>query len=272
MSKGPKVLLLDIETLPLTSYVWSIWNQDIPLNMIAKDFSILAFCAKWLESSDKKTVYGPTRDIIYMDVRHQRNINDDKAILKKLWKLLDECDILVTQNGVSFDSKKINARLVQQGFTPPSPYKQIDTKKIASKHFAFTSNKLEYLADKLKTRHKKLTKRKYAGFALWQGCMNKEMEAFAEMEAYNRLDVLSLEDVYHKLQAWDCTIDFNVHMQGHGQVCNCGSTRLQRRGVAFTKTAKYQRYQCQDCGSWMRGSENLIHKDFRKKLKRMGTR
>lgn len=34
---GPKILLLDIETSPLLSYTWGIWQQDVPLNMIEKD-------------------------------------------------------------------------------------------------------------------------------------------------------------------------------------------------------------------------------------------
>lgn len=33
---------------------------------------------------------------------------------------------------------------------------------------------------------------------------------------------------------------------------SCGSTHLQSRGTAETKTATYKRYQCQACSKWTR--------------------
>lgn len=45
---GPKILLLDIETSPLLSYTWGIWQQDVPLNMIEKDWGVLSWSANGL--------------------------------------------------------------------------------------------------------------------------------------------------------------------------------------------------------------------------------
>jgi transcription elongation factor Elf1 len=33
---------------------------------------------------------------------------------------------------------------------------------------------------------------------------------------------------------------------------SCGSQNLHRRGVTVTKTRKYQKLHCQDCGAWCR--------------------
>lgn len=56
MSK-PKVLILDIETSPLEVYTWGIWEQNISLNQIKKDWNIIAWCAKWLGEPHTNTIY-----------------------------------------------------------------------------------------------------------------------------------------------------------------------------------------------------------------------
>ena len=96
MNKAPKVLFFDIETAPILAYSWGIWDQNIGLNQIKEDWFILSWSAKWL-GDDK---------IMYMDQRNARRVNNDKKLLKAVWKLLDDADIVVTQNGKSFDQKK----------------------------------------------------------------------------------------------------------------------------------------------------------------------
>jgi hypothetical protein len=192
-NNGPKVLLLDIETSPIIASVWSIWNQDVPLNMIEKDWSVLSYSAKLL--GDKKMYYD--------DVRGQKDVNDDSKLLKGIWKLLDEADVIVTQNGKKFDIKKLNARFIINGMQPPSSFKHIDTKQIASKNFAFTSNKLEYMAQKLGLKQQKSKHKKFSGFELWRQCLANNLDAWKEMEHYNKQDVLTLEELYLKLRGWD---------------------------------------------------------------------
>ncbi len=253
----PRVLFCDIETLPLEVYTWGIWEVNVGLPMIKHDWSVLSWSAKW---------QGETT-VMYQDVRGQKNLRDDKKILKGIWKLLNEADIVIWQNGKKFDHKKLNARFLLNGFKPPAPYKQIDTKQIASKHFAMTSNKLEFLAEKLNKKHRKDKHRKFDGFELWKECLAGNLEAFQEMEKYNRADVLALEELYDNLQAWDRSIDFNVFRDGIRIVCNCGSDRLQRRGRAVTAAGQFVRYQCMDCGAWTRSKNNLLSEAKRKSLK-----
>ena len=145
---GPKVLIYDIETAPIVAHVWSLWKNDVGLNQIQSDWHLLSWSAKWLDD--------PPSKIMYADQRAKRNIQDDKKLLKGIWDLLNECDIVITQNGKKFDQKKLNARFILNGFQPPSSYKHIDTCEIARRHFAFTSNKLQYLTDNLCKKYKKL--------------------------------------------------------------------------------------------------------------------
>src|SRR5665213_940542 len=143
---GPKILVFDIETSPIISYTWGIWEQNVALNQIKEDWYVLAWAAKWLNE--------PASKIMYQDQRAVKVKSDDKKLMEGIWALLDEADIVVTQNGKSFDVKKLNARFVLHGLTPPSSYRHIDTKVLAKKNFAFTSNKLEYMTDKLCTKYK----------------------------------------------------------------------------------------------------------------------
>lgn len=257
---NPKILVLDIETSPIMGYVWSLWQQNLSLGQVTKEWCILSFCAKWL--GDPK--------IIYEDNSRQRNKEDDNRIVRKLWKLLDKADIVVAHNGKKFDIRKIQARFLLLGLPPTSPFKVVDTLLEARKHFAMTSAKLEFLTDKLCTKHKKLKHGKYPGFALWVECLKGNQEAWAEMKEYNIEDVLSLEELYLILRPW---------MQGHPNVANydeddtedahkcpaCGSSDVIRKGTRSTQVGKYTRYHCK-CGHWSRGRVMTSSKQHRKNL------
>lgn len=243
----PRILSLDIETAPILGHVWSLWKQNVGLNQIDTEWSILSFCAKWL---------GDPR-VIYEDTFSQKNKRNDKRLVRSLWRLLDEADIVVAQNGVRFDVKKIQARMIMQGFKPPSPFKVVDTMLEARKNFGFTSNKLEWLTDKLCVKHKKQKHKQFPGFELWSEYLRGNPAAAVEMREYNTLDVLSLEELYLKMLPW---------MAGHPNVANysdeptdgplcphCGSDHVRRKGLRYTQVGQYPRYHCQACGAWSRG-------------------
>lgn len=257
IAKGPKILVLDIETAPLLGYVWGLWDNNVALNQIHSDWYVLSWGAKWLDPSNTK--------VMYMDQRNAKNIENDKDILKEIWKLLDEADIIITQNGKAFDIKKLNARFIIQGLKPPSTFKQIDTLQLAKKYFGFTSNKLEYMADKICSKYKKLKHDKFSGFELWKACLAGNKEAWKEMEKYNKHDVLSLEELYTKMAPWDNSINLNVYNDLESSSCSCGSPRFIKNGYAYTSTGKYQRYTCA-CGKEAKRKENLLSKDKRKSL------
>lgn len=251
-------MLLDIETLPLVSYTWGMWDQNVALNQIKEDWTIAAFAAKWLDS----------KEVIYIDNRAQKNLRDDKEILKVAWKLMDEADIIVGQNSKSFDIKKLNARFILNGMQPPSSYSQFDTMRAAKKHFAFTSNKLEYMSDKLCKQYKKLKVTKFPGFNLWSECMKGNQEAWQEMKRYNILDVLSLEELYKKLVPWDNSINVNLYNIDHSTTCTCGSKKFKENGYSYRSTGKFKRYRCCNCGAEVRDKKNLFTKEKKASLKK----
>lgn len=256
----PKVLIYDIETAPMLGYVWRLWDNNVGLNMIHTDWYILSWSAKWLGA--------PEDEVMYQDQRDAKNIENDKPLLENIHKLLDEADIVITQNGKKFDQKKLNARFILNDMLPPSSYRHIDTLKIAKRVFGFTSNKLAYMTDKLCKKYKKLDHAKFVGFELWKQCMDGNLEAWKEMELYNRYDVLSLEELYNLFAAWDNSINFNCYHDEEETVCKCGSTDFKKSGFHYSNAGKYQKYKCKACGHETRDTENLLGKHKRKAMRR----
>lgn len=253
----PKVLVLDIETAPLEIYAWGLWDINAGLNQIKKDWHLLSWSAKWLGSSK----------IMYMDQRNVKDKSNDKKLLEGMWKLLNEADIILTQNGKRFDEKKLNARFVLQGLKPPSSFKHIDVCKEAKRVFGFTSHKLEYMTHKLCKKYKKLKVKKFQGQDLWTECLNGNKEAWREMETYNKHDVLSLEELYYILEPWIHSVDFNLYSDDIDYKCNCGSKNLKKNGFFYSSVGKFQRYYCGSCKKEVRGRKNLLSKEKRTSLK-----
>lgn len=253
----PKVLFLDIETAPIEAHVWQLFDQNVSLNQIVSDWSVLSWAAKW---QGKKSV-------IYEDVSKQRNKRDDKKILKQIWDLMDEADIIVGQNSKRFDVKKLNARFIINGMKPPSSYRQIDTLVQAKKMFGFTSNKLEYMTDKLCTKYKKLKHKKFPGHEMWSECLKGNQEAWKAMKKYNCYDVLALEELYGKLIAWDSPINMNVYHKDHASFCSaCGHNKLYSNGFRYTNIGKYARFKCPKCGKESQSKYNELSPKKRREM------
>lgn len=250
--KNPKILMIDIETSPLISHLWSMWQNGIGLNQIEQDWFIMSFAAKWVDSDE----------IFYFDQRNEPDIENDKKLLEKLWVLLDEADFVIGHNIKKFDMKKINARFIVNGFMPPSTYRKIDTLLIAKSLFAFTSNKLEYLTDKLCTKYKKSKHGKFSGHVLWSECLKGNMEAWQEMEDYNKYDILSNQELYEILLPWDQRLpNFDLYVDEPLDM-----SEWEEDGFHFTNLGKYQRYRNKKTGQQRRGRVNLLSKDKRESL------
>jgi hypothetical protein len=249
---GPKILFIDIETKPIFAQVWALWDQNVGLNQIQEDWSILSFCAKWKGSED----------IIYRDLAGQADFEDDSVLLGDLWSLLNEADFVVGQNSKRFDVKKINARLVLNGYPKPSTFRQIDTMEVAKRQFGFTSNKLEYMTDKLCKVYKKLPHKKFPGFMLWSECLKGNPEAWAEMKEYNVHDVLSLEELYDIISSWDNQLpNFDVYVDELLDM-----SEWVEDGFHYSNLGKYKRYRHIGTGIYRRSRKNLLSKEKRQQL------
>lgn len=254
--KPQRILVIDIESSPIEAYVWGLWDQNIGIDFIKTEWTILSYAAKWL--GDSKTLYADTGR------RGVDKVRDDKPLMGAIWALLNEADIVVAQNGKKFDTRKINARLIMHGILPPSPYKVVDTLLSARKYFAFTSQKLawtsKYLTNAPKSEHKK-----FPGFELWTECLKDNAAAWAEMKKYNKQDVVSTEQVYLKLLPWLATHPNIAVMAGACPNCARGKTVAIGRHTMPSGIA-YTRLWCEACGHWSRGKKMLQPLDERREI------
>lgn len=253
-----KILMLDIETAPKTAYVWGMWKQNVALNQLVSDGYVLCGVAKWLGDDH---IYHTALNY-YPEYKEEPE--NDKNVVESLWYLLDEADIVVAHNGKGFDIPVLNSRFVIHGMKPPSTYKIVDTLAVAKRHFRFTSNRLDALGEFLGVGRKIGT----GGFTLWRDVLAGDKAAWKRMVDYCEQDVHLLEEVYMKLRAWH-TGHPNVNLYGDidKPSCNvCGSHHVQSRGYDRTQVSTFRRFQCQDCGHWMRERTNLVDKDVRHKI------
>lgn len=233
-----KILLLDCETSPNTAYVWRLFKETIPLARLIESSEVLCWSAKWLGAKE-----------IMFDSLFK---SSPKNMLAGIHKLLTEADAVITFNGKSFDIPTLNKEFLIYGFPPPAPYKQIDLINTARSQFRFTSNKLDYICQRLGLGQKTET-----NFQLWVDCMKKDKEAWKQMEKYNKNDVVMLEKLYIRLVPWIKNHpNQGLYLEKEAICPVCASEEIQKRGLAYTSTCTYQRYRCSDCGSWFRSRHN----------------
>jgi hypothetical protein len=254
---GPRTLVIDIETLPIEAYVWQLFDVNVALNQIRTEWSIASYAAKWV--GEKRIYYDDTGG------RGKKKVRDDKKLMGGLHELLNDADVVVGQNHKKFDLRKINARFIEHGLKPPSPFKTVDTTVEARRYFGFTSKKLEWMSKHL-TDTPKDAHKEFPGFELWTECLADNPRAWREMKKYNIRDVEATERVYLRLLPWMKTHpNAGIFFEDKDVRCpKCGSNHLQRRGYDTTQQGKYPRFQCQECGGWARGKQQQLANNVRK--------
>lgn len=239
----PSILFIDIETAPDVVWTWGVYQENAIA--VKEHWYVLSFAAKWRGVGGKILVRGLD------DYPGYKGGNStEKRLLEDVHQLLNDADIVVAHNGADFDVRKLNARFIAHGMTPPSPFKVVDTKRDLVKVAKFSSNRLNWLSKQLGIGQKTL---EHQDWKLWEGCMKGDAKCWRAMKVYNRHDVVLLRELYEILAPW--LEQPNAGVWNSGIVCSnpaCASRHLQKRGVYRAKTRVYQRYQCQKCGAWSR--------------------
>lgn len=231
-----KILFLDLETSPNLAHVWGLWQQNVAITQLEKSTEVICFGARWL-GSDK---------VIFKSVHH----HGKTVMLNELHKIMDQADVLIGWNSAAFDSKHIKREFIENGYLPPSPWKELDLMRVVKTQFKFPSNKLDYVAQKLGVG----AKVQHSGFQLWLDCMAGSNKAWQEMKQYQIQDVNLLVDLYDILLPWINNHPHVAASNGEPDGCrNCGSTNIVKAGKKITTGAVHQRHQCTDCGVYMTG-------------------
>ena len=243
----PKILIWDLETGFNQANIFSLWDtkKGISPEALQSERYIICGSFKWLGEDEVTTYYVNPKDPL-----------EDFGVVADLHAVLNEADAIVAHYGDAYDLKFFNGRAIYHGFDPIHKMVQIDTYKIAKKHFLFNSNRLDYLGRFLGFGGKIQTTR-----GLWQKCYDGDKEAIQQMVTYCEQDVNLLEQVYYKLRPYtEAKLNMGHFADTDKPVCpTCGSTKVHRRGFYYTRTGKVAKLQCQDCGAW--SSERITLKE-----------
>jgi hypothetical protein len=248
-TKQPKILLLDIETAPCQGTFWKPGHRiSIGYENITKDWFIICWSARWLFSDQTMGECVTSQEALAAD---------DNRILRVLWNLMEQADILVGHNISGFDLPKINTRMMLNDIMPPSPSIVLDTLS-AAQHHSFSSNRLDYLA-KLVTRKGKIK----TEYDLWKRCLLGDQEALDYMIKYCKEDSLLLEEVYLFLRPWMRNHP-NLALMADVKELTCGvclHPGMVEIGNYYTGVNSYSSYRCPNCGALARGRKTLLTKD-----------
>lgn len=256
---SPRVLVMDIETLPIIGTFWDTGRQYISPENILEDWVVLSWSAKGLFDPN---IIG---DILTPEEIARRNAtvlalnpkphNADYRIIKRMWDLLDRADVVIHQNGKKFDIKKLNARFIYYGFPPYRPIHQIDTLEAHNAAFGTSSGKLAYM-----TKFLSLPRKMDTNYELWLRCTLGDPAALKEMYGYGLNDTWILEDYYARIRAWiPKHPSFSAYTHNYvdlekGEVA-CHVCRHVIPEGAITDTYKtplgyeYDSFRCPHCGA-----------------------
>lgn len=245
---SPRILLWDIENSPGLGYFWGqTWKTDII--KVVEPSRVMSFAAKW-RGAPKSTVE-------FRSVHHDGRIE----MLERAASLLDEADAVISYNGARHDTPHIVTEFLREGIDIPSPYREVDLWKVTRGKLKLHNNRLNNVLHEFDLG----SKVEHEGFPLWLKCMAGDDRAWARMRRYNIGDVLELEkvyDLYRPLIPQSMHPNFNLYCDG--DVCpKCGSTKIVRRGYAYTSTGKYQEYRCRGCSGTSRGKHAVQTVDLR---------
>ncbi len=241
--KQPRLLSIDIETLPLKYYAWSPYGDYLGRQLLIEDWSLLSYSAKWV---------GDDRIMSNVLTPEEAVKRDDRRIAAEIWQLLDKSHIWITHNGRRFDIRKINTRFWKHQLHKPSQGKLIDTLVTAKSVFGLTYNTMDFIAEFIE-RDEKL----HTNMDLWARADRGDPAALDEMLAYNEQDVRTQEQIYMRMREWipnhpNLTI-YNHHDKNACPVCL--HKEQKQIGFFYTNKKRYPEFRCKGCGTTWHGSK-----------------
>ncbi len=229
----PKVLIWDIEAT----------------NLSAPFGKILCIGYKWV---GKPRVYCPT--ILDYEQPHGRKLSDEQLV-DDFVEVYKEADYTVAHYGQRYDLPMINSKLVKYNKKPLPPTPLIDTWKFARYQMKMHSNRLAAISEYLGTESQKTE----ISYDDWLDAAAGDPKSIREVVDHCKKDVLTLEEVFLKIKAFIPDLPAtNLLASGRPDVCtNCGQDSLQQNGWRTTRTRRYPRFVCTNCGKWHKGTKSV---------------
>lgn len=269
--KKLKALYLDIENsrMIVEFPTYSLKdNNYIHPRYIKKDWYVT--CVAWAELDLQKQKIGKIETVAVNDFKsYKKDFSDDEGVIRKVHNVLQDVDLIIGHNSDSFDIKKLNYKFIKYGLDPIDFPATVDTLKAARKYAKASSNSLFYLAKEFGVEMK-IQLAPGTMHAADAGCE----KSLKKLVKYNKGDIKSGAELYFKLMPYIKNHPNIAKIMGEkvdldAPTCqNCGSSNVFKNGTRTTKTAKYHRYACKDCGSYTKGRNiNQPTKAQRKAIK-----
>ena len=230
----------------MLSWHWGRWQQNIAPVQTVQESRVLCFGARWVGTS--KVIFKSEYD------------DGRRNMLDTIHDLLSEADAVMSWNGKRFDTKKIKTEFIREGMPPVPNYPELDLMVAVKRQFAFSSNKLDAVAQELGVGQKV----QHEGFGLWLKVMDGDPKARALFKKYQAQDVNLLIDLYDRLLPWLPNHPNRAVIDSTPTGCvKCAHTEFQQRGWFYTSTGRFKRLTCKKCGTWQRASHREATADLR---------
>lgn len=256
-----KTVFLDIETSLLQFYGFRTGMQRPNIDSLVEGHDTTRLLtAAWGTWWD---LYNKGADGVVSVGNHHRKGQfkkdplNDEYVLGKLWKVLDEAEVVVAHNA-AFDAGWIEGRFMDMGWKKPSKYYVYCTFRTLQ-GMNSTSKKLDYLSQKLIGTEKV----SHDGLPLWIGCSNGDLESFVKMEEYNIGDIYdTLYQVYMRtalyVNRYKC-----IDLAGDGLYCTVTGDTLTKMDELYKNrntALLYTQYENEKYGFIYRDRYNVRSK------------
>ena len=251
------ILFIDVETS--ADLVATFGRKQVNLsqsNIVCEGNQLISCAVSWLDSPDVKVFSSEFENF-------EINLESEKRLLQRLVEYFKQADVVVAHNAM-FDIGTIQTRMLVHGLGKLPTTKIVDTLQIARKYLRLRSNKLDSITKYFGLSNKLETE----GISLWINAQRGCPEALATMVKYNAQDVVALKDIYQKFVPLNAGFNQGLLTDHEGHVCsNCGSHHVQKTGrLVHTTVSAFEEFECNDCGTKLRGRVNVLDKEKRKHL------
>lgn len=214
-----------------------ILSFDNETSHLKADFgTLLCWGYKWL---DEKKVHVPS-----LLTHPGKHMIDDRPLVKHVHEIMGSADMWVTYFGKGFDVPFLNSKFLEYGLSILPNIPHVDLYFTVKSNMSLSRKSLQNVAYHLDLEAKKTP----VEGRIWKKAMIGDQKSLLYIIKHCRSDVLLLEEAYLRLRP---LVRTHPRVSGFGPCRYCGSTRLQRRGIAITKLKnEQQRIQCQACGGW----------------------
>jgi DNA polymerase elongation subunit (family B) len=265
-SKKPKIVVFDIEILNDTKGLHDFaWRAYPGASMGANQSLIISFGYKlhgekkarsinvWDKKFAKNNLKGKIKeDGKLVDVMFYC----DKLLCQEIYRIMADADAVVSFYGKKFDIKHIDARLIHHGLPALPNYKgnHIDIHQVVKSRLKMSHKRLNDVAKFVGCEAKIDT----GGYSLWDAVFKGTKKAQKKMSDYCAQDVDVLDQVFDKLKGICPNLPTNWLYDGLDNELrcpHCGSYHFESKGWRTTKTGKYRRYICKECGTYFHGNK-----------------